>query len=104
MPALEFVLPDQSTRTVDAAVGQTVMDAAVAAMIPGIPAECGGSCACGTCHVHVDEAWFARLPTAGETELSMIEGTDVPAATSRLSCQIRVTPELHGLRVRVPRG
>jgi len=82
--------------------GSTVMDGAVRNGVPGIVAECGGSCACGTCHVHVDRAWIARLPARQEAETAMLEFSDDVDATSRLSCQIRVAAELDGLVVEIP--
>ena len=87
---------------VDAAEGQSLMEAAKAAGITGIDAECGGSMICATCHVHVAPDWFARLAPAGEIEAEMVEYTRHPRPTSRLSCQIAVTAELDGLEVEVP--
>lgn len=83
--------------------GQSLMRAAVAAGVGGIVADCGGMCTCATCHVFVAEAWFARLPPAGSDERAMLEMTATPAeATSRLSCQIALQPELDGLVATLP--
>lgn len=70
--------------------------------VPGIDADCGGKCACATCHVHVDDAWMAKVGGRGETEDSMLAFASGVTANSRLSCQIEVTAELDGLRVTTP--
>ncbi|GAB3114942.1 2Fe-2S iron-sulfur cluster-binding protein [Pseudomaricurvus hydrocarbonicus] len=70
--------------------------------IPGIDADCGGSCACGTCHVIVHETWQGKLPTAQEEEMAMLDMTPEPQPGSRLSCQLTVTDALDGLVVRLP--
>ena len=89
-------------RTVEADTGSTVMEAAIRNNIPGIEAECGGACACATCHVYVAEEWRAKVgePTAMEEDM-LDFGYDV-RPNSRLSCQIKVTPELDGLVVTTP--
>lgn len=103
MPAIIYVQPDGTEQAVDVPVGWSVMDGAVKNGVPGILAECGGSCACATCHVYVDAAWAGRLPPRADMEGDMLECTAEPATErSRLSCQVRVTPELAGLRVEVP--
>jgi ferredoxin, 2Fe-2S len=103
MPTIHYILKDGSTRAVEAKPGASVMETAIRGNVRGIDAECGGSCACATCHVYVDEAFAARLPPPDELESEMLE---VVAAerrpTSRLSCQLTVTAELDGLTVRVP--
>jgi 2Fe-2S ferredoxin len=91
-----------TSRTVDAEVGSTVMEAAIKNDIPGIEAECGGACACATCHVYVDEAWWDKVGGPSPMEEDMLDfGYDV-RPNSRLSCQIKVTEELDGLVVRTP--
>ncbi len=87
---------------IQAAAGQSLMECAKAAGIAGIEAECGGSMVCATCHVHVAPQWFDRLPPASAMEAEMTEYTRYPSSTSRLSCQITVTPELDGLEVTTP--
>lgn len=83
--------------------GQTLMQAAVAANAAGIEAECGGLLTCATCHVYVREPFAARLPPAGTDELGMLDFTASPRqANSRLSCQVRLGPELEGLTVDLP--
>lgn len=89
-------------RTVEAEPGSTVMEAAIRNGIPGIEAECGGACACATCHVYVDEAWREAVGEPSPMEEDMLDfGYDV-RPNSRLSCQIKVTPELDGLKVTTP--
>jgi len=90
------------TRTVDAEVGATVMETALKHGISGIEAECGGACACATCHVYVDEAWRAKTGEPSPMEEDMLDfGYDV-RPNSRLSCQIKVSEDLDGLVVTVP--
>ena len=102
MAKIHFVDHKGETRTVEIENGATVMEAAIRNSIPGIEAECGGACACATCHVYVEDDW---RPTVGEPsamEEDMLDfGFDV-RASSRLSCQIKVTAELAGLVVRTP--
>lgn len=104
MPKITFIEDDGSTHVVEAAVGQSVMEAATTNLIPGVIGECGGSCSCATCHVYVQEPWFAQLPPPDEMELGMLEGAVEPGPLSRLSCQIKMTDELDGLTARIPSG
>ena len=90
------------TRTVDVEAGATVMEAAIRNAIPGIEAECGGACACATCHVYVDDAFAAKIPAATDMELGLLDAVGDRRPTSRLSCQITVGPELDGLIVHMP--
>lgn len=89
---------------VEAEEGINLMQLAVGNDVPGIEAECGGAMTCATCHVHVDSAWYERLPKPAEAEVQMLDFADNPCETSRLSCQIEVTSELDGLVVQVPEG
>ena len=83
--------------------GQSLMQAAVAAQVEGIAADCGGMMTCATCHVYVREPHASQLPPPGEEELGMLEFTASPRrANSRLSCQIKLTQELDGLTVELP--
>ena len=82
--------------------GQSLMQLAVQAGVAEILAECGGACACGTCHVHVEASWFPKLPAAGEGELAMIDCVEGPDAFSRLSCQVALEPAMDGLVVNLP--
>jgi len=103
MPTIRFMLPDGSERPLDAAAGSTAMQAATGAGLAGIVAECGGSAMCATCHVYVDEGWQDRLPEPLSNELEMLECTAAERRpNSRLSCQIRMTPELDGLVLHLP--
>ena len=102
MARITFVLPDGEAREIEAVVGRSLMEAASRHSMPGILAECGGACACATCHVLVDGEWIDRLPAASALETSMLEFVEGQEATSRLSCQIKVTDEMNGLKVRVP--
>ncbi len=88
---------------VDVPNGLTVMEGARDNNIPGIEADCGGACACSTCHVYVDDAWVSKLPEKDEMEADMLDFAFEPdAEKSRLTCQLKVTDELDGLVVRMP--
>jgi len=90
------------TKTVEAQVGATVMETAIKNGVPGIEAECGGACACATCHVYVDEAWRGKTGTPSAMEESMLDFAENVEPNSRLSCQIKVSDDLDGLIVRMP--
>jgi ferredoxin, 2Fe-2S len=102
MPKITFIQPDDTEQTVEIAVGWSVMEGAVRSLVPGIDADCGGACACATCHVYVDPAWIVALPAKSEMEETMLDFAQTVQPTSRLSCQLRVTPDMDGLIVRVP--
>ncbi|PYB78848.1 2Fe-2S ferredoxin [Pseudomonas sp. LB-090624] len=102
MVKITFVQPDGSSVDVDAKVGGTVMEAAVNNMVKGIDADCGGACACATCHVYISDEWKEKLQAAEGMESDMLEYAYEPDASSRLSCQLRITPEMEGLVIRVP--
>jgi 2Fe-2S ferredoxin len=102
MVKITFIEPDGSERTVEAEPGATVMETAKKAMIEGIEAECGGACACATCHVYVDAAWREPVGPPSAMEEDMLDFAFEVKPESRLSCQIKVKPELDGLVVRVP--
>ena len=87
---------------IEAVADQSLMNAAKVAGIAGIEAICGGSMACGTCHVYVLEEWFERLPSASDAEREVVAFGVDPRPTSRLSCQIQIRPELDGLVVAIP--
>jgi len=87
---------------VDVKPGLTVMEGAVKNNVPGIDGDCGGACACATCHVYVDPAWADKTGVRNAMEESMLDFADNVEANSRLSCQIRITDELDGLIVRMP--
>ncbi len=87
---------------VDVPEGLTVMEGARDNNIPGIEADCGGACACSTCHVYVDPAWGDKLPEKEAMEEDMLDFAYEPNENSRLTCQLKVTPDLDGLVVRMP--
>ena len=102
MVKITYIDSGDKPRTIEAEVGATVMETAVKNDVPGIEAECGGACACATCHVYVDEAWREKAGEPSPMEEDMLDfGYDV-RPNSRLSCQIRVRDELDGLTVTVP--
>ena len=102
MAKITFITHDGTEHAVDADNGNSVMNAAIDNLVPGIDADCGGECSCATCHVVVDEAWMAKVGQPGDREESMLDLNPEREATSRLSCQIPVTDELDGLVVKVP--
>ena len=99
---ITFIDPEDNARTVEAEEGSTVMETAVRNGIPGIEAECGGACACATCHVYVDEAWTGVVGEPEAMEEDMLDFAYDVRPSSRLSCQIRVSDALDGLVVTVP--
>ena len=99
---ITFVENSGKAHVIVVTAGQSLMQSAVRNDVPGIDAECGGACACATCHVYVDPAWWEAVGEPEHIERSMMEFTSQPAANSRLSCQITVTEKLHGLVVRIP--
>lgn len=102
MPKVTFVAADGQRFEVDATEGLSLMRAAVENDIPGIDADCGGACACATCHVYVADEWLSVLPAAQSGEIDLLECTDEPTAASRLSCQIMLDASLDGLVVAIP--
>ncbi|WP_417685950.1 2Fe-2S iron-sulfur cluster-binding protein [Roseibium sp.] len=102
MPKITYVTADGARTEVDAPVGSTVMENAIKNMVQGIEAECGGACACATCHVYVDEAWAGKVGSPEPMEEDMLDFAYDVKPTSRLSCQVKVTEELDGLVVHVP--
>ena len=102
MPKITYIEHKGKSHTLEVANGLTVMEGAVQNNIPGIDADCGGSCACATCHVYVDEKWFIKLPKKDSAEEDMLDMAHEPNKFSRLSCQITVTDKLNGLVVKMP--
>jgi len=102
MAKITFIQPDGAQLTVEATAGMTVMEAARLNQVPGIEAECGGACACATCHVYVDAAWREKTGKAQAMEEDMLDFAFDVRPESRLSCQMKVTDALDGLVVRVP--
>ena len=102
MPKITFIEHNGTPHIVEIAVGKSVMQAAVDNNVPGIDADCGGECACATCHVYVDESWVEKLPKAEQMEEDMLDFAFNVQPNSRLSCQIKVKSELEGLTVTTP--
>lgn len=102
MAKITFIQPDGAVQTVEAEPGLTVMEAAKINNVPGIEAECGGACACATCHVYVDEGCRAKTGKPEPMEEDMLDFAFDVREESRLCCQIKVTAALDGLVVRVP--
>lgn len=102
MPKVTYIEANGTEHVIDVPVGSTVMEAARRNGVPGIDADCGGACACATCHVYVASEWReqAGVPTEDETE--MLECATEPGDGSRLSCQITMSEMLNGLVVRLP--
>lgn len=102
MPKITYITSDGAKTEVDAAEGSTVMENAIKHMVQGIEAECGGACACATCHVYVDDAWSGKVGQPEPMEEDMLDFAYDVKPTSRLSCQIKVSGDLDGLVVHVP--
>ena len=102
MPKITFIDFEGTERTVEGEVGASVMETAVRNLVPGIDADCGGACACATCHVYVDEAFKEAVGEPEPMEEDMLDFAFDVRPNSRLSCQIRVRDELDGLVVTVP--
>lgn len=102
MGKIIFIEHDLTEHSVDFEVGASLMQIAVDNAIPGIDADCGGECACGTCHVIVGDQWFDTTGAPGNDEEQMLSMTPERAKTSRLSCQIKTTEAMDGLTVRLP--
>lgn len=100
MPKINFLSADGTTHQVNVATGLSVMEAAMNNNVPGVTAECGGACACATCHVYVQDG--ADLPEADGMEGDMLEFAWEPKDTSRLSCQIKVTDAMDGMTFIIP--
>ena len=102
MAKITYIEFNGSEHTVDVKPGMSVMEGAIRNNIPGIDADCGGACACATCHVYVDPAWTDKTGVRNDMEESMLDFAENVADNSRLSCQIKVTEALDGLVVRMP--
>ena len=102
MSKITYIDNQGNSKTIDVENGLTVMEGAIQNDIPGIDADCGGSMACATCHVYVEEKWLDKIPKAEEAEVDMIDMAYEPKKNSRLSCQLIVSDELEGLTVTTP--
>ena len=102
MTKITFIQHSGASQTVDANPGMSVMEAAVKNAVPGIDADCGGACACATCHVYVEPDWVEAAGKRSDMEADMLDFAYEVRENSRLSCQIKVTEGLDGLTVKVP--
>ena len=102
MPKITYIEDNGKTHTLEVANGLSVMEGAVQNNIPGIDADCGGSCACATCHVYVDKEWLDKLPKKESEEEDMLDMAFELKKLSRLSCQLTVSDALDGLVVKMP--
>ncbi len=101
MPKIIYLTPAGKRHEVEVDTGYTIMEGAINNDIDGIVAECGGACACATCHSYIDEAWVEKLPAMDDMEDSMLDAAFERKENSRLTCQIEVTDEMEGLVVHV---
>jgi 2Fe-2S ferredoxin len=102
MVKITFIDTAGTARTVEGEVGSTVMETAINNGVPGIEAECGGACACSTCHVYIDDAWREKVGEPSPMEEDMLDFAYEVKPSSRLSCQIKVSEDLDGLTVQTP--
>ena len=102
MPKITYIDQKGNSKTIQVENGLSVMEGAVQNNIPGIDADCGGSMACATCHVYVEDSWLNKISKAEDAENDMIDMAYNPKKNSRLSCQIIVNDELDGLEVTTP--
>ena len=101
MPKIIYRVEGGSVMEVEVESGHTVMEGAIDNNVPGVVAECGGACACATCHCYIDESWLDRLPAMDDMEDAMLDSAQDRRNNSRLTCQIEVTDDLDGLAVTV---
>ena len=102
MPKVIFIDYEGSQQSVDAQVGQSLMEAAVDNDVAGIDADCGGACACATCHVYIDQDWVAKVGQPEDIEAEMLSVAEEVQENSRLSCQVMLTEEMDGIIVTTP--
>ena len=102
MPKITYKDKLGNSKTLEVEKGLSVMEGAIQNNVPGIDADCGGSMACATCHVYVEEKWLDKLPKLEEGEIDMIDMAFEPKKNSRLSCQLIVSDEMDGLEVTTP--
>ena len=104
MAKIKYIEHNGKEHIVDVKPGMSVMEGAVKNMIPGIDADCGGACACATCHVYVDQTWLSKIEPMQEMEKTMLDFAEAVEPNSRLSCQIKVSDALDGFTVRMPKS
>lgn len=104
MGQVTYIAPDGARHTIELPEGESLMMGAVDHRVPGIDGDCGGCAACGTCHVHVDADWLAKVGPASNAEREMLQFADGASDDSRLACQIRMRDDLDGIVVLVPQS
>lgn len=102
MPKVTYIEYSGKEHNIDVPVGYSIMEGAIKNSIPGIDADCGGSCACATCHIYVDDKYLDKIPAAQEAEKDMLDFVNDVNNTSRLSCQIMMNNDLDGIVVKMP--
>ena len=102
MPKITYIEHNGKTHKIEVSTGLTVMEGAVQNDIPGIDGDCGGACACATCHVYIDKKWENKLPKKEDSEIDMLDMAFEPNEFSRLGCQIIISEDLDGLVVKMP--
>ncbi|MGJ8561480.1 MAG: 2Fe-2S iron-sulfur cluster-binding protein [Litorimonas sp.] len=102
MTKITFIEHAGTLHEVEAQTGQTLAQAALDNGVPGIDGDCGGNCACATCHVFMPETWRGKVAPQSDMEKEMLELTPELAPNSRLACQITVTAEMDGIQIRLP--
>ncbi len=101
MPKVVYITPDEMRHEVDVEAGYSIMEGAINNNIEGIVAECGGACACATCHSYVDQAWVDKIPSMDDMEDSMLDAAFERKDNSRLTCQIEMSDALDGIVIHV---
>ena len=101
MPKIIYITKDQVRHEVEVENGYTVMEGAVNNDIDGMPSECGGACACATCHAYIDNSWIDKIPEVDDMEDSMLDAAFERKENSRLTCQIEVNDDMDGLIVHI---
>ena len=101
MPKVIYITPDETRHEVEVETGYSIMEGAINNNIEGIVAECGGACACATCHSYVDAAWTDKIPAMDDMEDSMLDAAFERKDNSRLTCQIEMSDELDGIVIHV---
>jgi len=102
MASVKFIEHNGTEHNVDGIIGDSLMSIALANLVPGIDADCGGECSCATCHVLVDDAWTGKLAEISDSENSMLDLNPDREVNSRLSCQIPFSEELDGITIQIP--
>ena len=102
MPKITYIEHNGKSHVVEVANGLSVMEGAVQNNIPGIDADCGGSCACATCHIYINEKWFDKIPNKENAEEDMLDMAFESNKFSRLGCQITISNDLDGMVVKMP--